>query len=98
MESQAAAVQLQNVLYERKGLIAYVKVNRTKVLNALNKQTMIELKEAFEDARNDSTVRGVILTGAGEKAFVAGADVGELSNQSAVEAEENTRFGQEVTV
>jgi enoyl-CoA hydratase len=66
MESQAAAVQLQNVLYEKKGLIAYVKVNRPKVLNALNKQTMIELKEAFEDARVDSTVRGVILTGRGD--------------------------------
>ena len=98
MESQAAAVQLQNVLYEKKGLIAYVKVNRPKVLNALNKQTMIELKEAFEDARGDSTVRGVILTGAGEISFVAGADVSELANTTAVEAEENTRFGQEVTI
>jgi enoyl-CoA hydratase/carnithine racemase len=98
MESQAAAVQLQNVLYEKKSLIAYVKVNRPKVLNALNKQTMIELKEAFEDARDDSTVRGVILTGAGETSFVAGADVSELANTTAVEAEENTRFGQDVTI
>src|SRR5271170_4335589 len=98
MESQAAGVQLQNVLYEKKGLIAYVKVNRPKVLNALNKQTMIELKEAFEDARDDSTVRGVILTGAGEMSFVAGADVSELANTTAVEAEVNTRFGQDVTI
>ena len=75
MDSPAAALQLQNVLYERKGPIAYVTINRPKVLNALNKQTIAELKEAFEDARDDSTLGGVILTGAGDKAFAAGADI-----------------------
>jgi len=97
MDSPAAALQLQNVLYERKGPIAYVTINRPKVLNALNKQTIAELKEAFEDARDDSTLGGVILTGAGDKAFAAGADISELASKTAVEAEEDTRFGQAVT-
>jgi len=97
MDSPAAALQLQNVLYERKGPIAYVTINRPKVLNALNKQTIVELKEAFEDARDDSTLGGVILTGAGDRAFAAGADISELASKTAVQAEEDTRFGQAVT-
>jgi enoyl-CoA hydratase/carnithine racemase len=97
MGSPASALQLQNVLYEKKGPIAYVTINRPKVLNALNKQTIVELKEAFEDARDDSTLGGVILTGAGDKAFAAGADISELVSQTAVQAEEATRFGQGVT-
>lgn len=97
MDSPASALQLQNLLYEKKGPIAYVTINRPKVLNALNRETIFELKEAFEDARDDSAVRAVILIGAGEKAFAAGADVGEVVNQSAVEAEEATRMGQGVT-
>ena len=97
MASTTSALQLQNILYEKKGPIAYVILNRPKVMNALNHATMAELKEAFEDARDDSAVRGVILTGSGEKAFAAGADISELANQTAVEAEENTRFGQAVT-
>lgn len=97
MSSPAPALQLQNVLYEKKGPIAYVTINRPKVLNSLNKQTIIELKEAFEDARDDSTLGGVIFTGAGDKAFAAGADISELATKTAVEAEEDTRFGQSVT-
>jgi enoyl-CoA hydratase/carnithine racemase len=97
MDSPGAALQLQNVLYEKKGPIAYVTINRPKVLNALNKQTIIELNEAFEDARGDSSVRAAILTGAGDKAFAAGADISELASKTAVEAEEDTRFGQGVT-
>jgi enoyl-CoA hydratase/carnithine racemase len=97
MALQASALKLENVLYEKKGLIAYVTLNRPKVLNALNQATMAELKAAFENARDDSNVRGVILTGAGEKAFAAGADISEVANQTAIEAEESTRFGQSVT-
>jgi enoyl-CoA hydratase len=97
MDSPAFALQLQNLLYEKKGPIAYVTINRPKVLNALNRETIVELKEAFEDARDDSAVRAVILTGAGEKSFAAGADVSEVVSQSAVEAVEATRAGQGVT-
>src|SRR6266571_3698557 len=97
MGSVASTLKLENVLYEKKGPIAYVALNRPKVLNALNNVTIAELKAAFEDARVDSTVRGVILTGAGDKAFAAGADVREVINDTAIEAEEHTRFGQAVT-
>ena len=80
----------------RKAPIAYVTLNRPKVLNALNKRTWEDLKAAFEDAQDDAAVRGVILTGAGDKAFIAGADISELAQISAVEAEESSAFGQEV--
>ena len=78
--SSTAALTLANVLYEKKGAIAYVTVNRPKVLNALNTPTWQDLRTAFEDARDDAAVRGVILTGAGDKAFIAGADISELAH------------------
>jgi enoyl-CoA hydratase/carnithine racemase len=87
---------LVNVLYEKKGGIAYVTLNRPKVLNALDGTTWADLRSAFEDARADSSVRGVIMTGAGDKAFIAGADISELAHVDAYEAEESSRFGQEV--
>jgi enoyl-CoA hydratase len=83
-------------LYEKKGPIAYVTLNRPKVLNALNQRTWQDLRAAFEDARDDADVRGVILTGAGDKAFIAGADISELAQVTAVQAEESSRYGQEV--
>src|SRR5712692_10484831 len=86
----------ENLVYEKKGAIAYVTLNRPKVLNALNQRTWEDLRAAFEDARDDAAVRGVILTGAGNKAFIAGADIGELAHVTAVEAEESSSFGQEV--
>jgi enoyl-CoA hydratase/carnithine racemase len=91
-----AALALANVLYEKKGPIAYVTVNRPKVLNALNTPTWTDLKTAFEDAKADASVHGVILTGAGDKAFIAGADISELAHVDAYEAEESSRFGQGV--
>ena len=94
--SQAATPTLANVLYQKRGAIAYVTVNRPKVLNALNTPTWADLKTAFEDARADAAVRGVILTGAGNKAFIAGADIGELSHATAIDAERASRFGQGV--
>jgi enoyl-CoA hydratase/carnithine racemase len=94
--SRPAALTLANVLYEKKDAIAYVIVNRPKVLNALNTPTWKDLRTAFEDAREDAAVRGVILTGAGNKAFIAGADIGELAQATAVDAERSSRFGQEV--
>src|ERR1700732_2317823 len=94
--SPTAALTLANVVYEKKGAFAYVTVNRPKVLNALNKATWADLRTAFEDARDDAAVRGVILTGAGNKAFIAGADISELARVTAFEAEQSSRFGQEV--
>ena len=87
---------LANVLYEKKDAIAYVTVNRPKVLNALNTPTWKDLRIAFEDARDDDSVLGVILTGAGDKAFIAGADISELAHATAIDAERSSRFGQDV--
>src|SRR5260370_11420010 len=63
----------ENILYEKRDGIAFITFNRPKVLNALNRKTIEELREALLDAREDSAVRALILTGAGEKSFVAGA-------------------------
>ena len=97
IETQPApALTLDNVLYEKRDGIAYVTINRPKVLNALNTPTWRDMRSAFEDARDDASIRGVILTGAGNKAFVAGADISELAHVAAFEAEQSSRFGQEV--
>jgi enoyl-CoA hydratase len=96
MSSLAAVPALENVLYEKKDGIAYVTLNRPKVLNALNQRTWQDLRAAFEDARDDATVRGVILTGAGDKAFIAGADISEIAHITAVDAERSSRYGQDV--
>jgi len=73
-----------------------VTLNRPKVLNALNQRTWQDLRAAFEDARDDATVRGIILTGAGDKAFIAGADISEIAHITAVDAEQSSRYGQDV--
>jgi enoyl-CoA hydratase/carnithine racemase len=86
----------ENILLEKKNAIAYVTLNRPKVLNALNMATMEELRSAFHDIKNDSEVRVAILTGAGEKAFVAGADISELAKQDAVSAKQYAQRGQNV--
>jgi len=94
-ESPAGSA-LENVLYEKKGPIAYVTLNRPKVLNALNTKTWGNLRTAFEAARDDDEVRGVILTGAGDKAFIAGADINELAQLTGVQGAESSSFGQSV--
>jgi len=86
----------ENITCETKGAIAYLTINRPKALNALSQATLAEIKSALEDARDNTTVRGVILTGAGNRAFVAGADITEIATISAVEAAEFTRRGQSV--
>jgi enoyl-CoA hydratase len=87
---------IENIQYEKKEAIAYVTLNRPKVFNALNRRTMAELRAVFEDARDDQAVRGIIVTGAGDKAFIAGADVTEMGKLTVVECEEFTRSGQAV--
>src|SRR5262245_31279500 len=92
----ATTATLETVSYEKKNAIAYVTVNRPQVLNALNSRTWNDLKTAFEAARDDASVGGVILTGAGDKAFIAGADITELAHASAVEAATSSSHGQAV--
>ena len=86
----------ENILYEKKEGIAYITFNRPKVLNALNRQTIDELHQALLDARRDPSVRVLILTGAGEKSFVAGADIAAMSEMSAVQGLEFARLGHRV--
>jgi len=76
--------------------LALITVNRPEKLNALNQAVISELGEAFRTAGEDASVKALILTGAGEKAFVAGADIGELAKMDAIEAERLSRRGQEV--
>jgi len=76
----------ENVRYEVDGFIATVTVAREKALNALNRQTLNEIGWALREADGDARIRCVILTGAGEKAFVAGADISEMQDQGATEA------------
>ncbi len=86
----------ENLLYEVKGAIAYITFNRPKVLNALNRKTMEELDACLAEAAADATVRALILTGAGEKSFVAGADIGELAQRTPVDGKEFSLYGQSV--
>jgi enoyl-CoA hydratase len=86
----------ENLLYEKKDGIAFITVNRPAVRNALNSQTVRELSAAFDQAQNDVDVRVVILTGSGEKAFVAGADINELAIQTPVAGKQYALAGQAV--
>ncbi|RYD79794.1 MAG: enoyl-CoA hydratase [Sphingobacteriales bacterium] len=85
----------QNLISEVKENILYITINREKALNALNKDTLAELADVIQFAAKTEDVRGVILTGAGEKAFVAGADIKEFSDYSGKQGEELARKGHE---
>jgi len=86
----------ENLLYEVKDSIARITFNRPNVLNALNRRTIEELGDCLNEARRDDSVRVLILTGTGEKAFIAGADINELAEQTPVNGKEFSLFGQEV--
>ena len=86
----------ENLLYQVRDGIALITFNRPKVLNALNRKTVEELRDALAAARDDAAVRVLILTGACEKSFVAGADISELAQQTPVNGKEFSLFGQSV--
>jgi enoyl-CoA hydratase/carnithine racemase len=86
----------QNLLYSTTDSIALIVINRPEVRNALNAATLDELRNAVERVHGDSGIRGVIITGAGEKAFVAGADIREIAGLTAEEGERFARRGQAV--
>jgi enoyl-CoA hydratase len=85
-----------NLLLERDGRVAILTVNRPKVLNALNGATLDELRRAVLELQRDDTVRVLVITGAGEKSFVAGADINELAVQSPTTGREHALAGQHV--
>ena len=84
------------LLLERDGAVAILTINRPEVLNALNSQTLDELRRAILDLKQDESVRAVIITGTGEKAFVAGADINELAVQTPTSGREHALAGQHV--
>ena len=89
-------MSFENLLLERDGAVAILTINRPKVLNALNTQTLDELRRAILELKRDADVRVVILTGAGEKAFVAGADINELATQTPTTGREHAIAGQHI--
>src|SRR5208283_486581 len=90
------STSFENLRYEKKNQIAFVTIARPKVLNALNAPTMQELSSAFQAVRDDDDVRVAILTGEGEKSFVAGADITEFTALNAVGSEALAARGQAV--
>jgi enoyl-CoA hydratase len=89
-------MSFKTLLVETRDGVSLVTINRPEKLNALNAQVMRELDELFAALGADPQVRGVIVTGAGEKAFVAGADIAELATQTPVDGKESTLRGQRV--
>ncbi len=88
-------MKYQNILVEKEGNIVLITINRPSKLNALNKQTIEELHRAFSKADGDNTCKAVIVTGSGEKAFVAGADISEFASFDVAQGEALAREGQE---
>ena len=86
----------ENLTLERDGAVAVLTLNRPKVLNALNTPTMDELRRAVLEVRHDAALRVLIITGAGDKSFVAGADINELALQAPVQGKEHAIRGQHV--
>jgi enoyl-CoA hydratase len=86
----------ENLLYQKRDRIGFITFNRPKVLNVLNRKTMEELNQILIAAREDEDVRVLLLTGAGEKSFVAGADISELAVQTPVSGRDTALFGQSV--
>ena len=83
----------KNIIVEKKDGIGTIKINRPKVLNALNKDTVLELTKAVAELEKDKNVKVVILTGEGDKAFIAGADISQMKDMSPLEAKEFAEMG-----
>jgi enoyl-CoA hydratase len=86
----------RNLLLEDRGGVRRITINRPDKLNALNQETISELHVAFGQARSDAAVRVVVMAGSGDKAFIAGADIGELASVTPLQAQEFSRHGQQL--
>ena len=86
----------ENILVQKTAALAQITINRPKKLNALNKATIYELHKAFDALESDLNIKAIILTGSGEKAFVAGADISEFAHFTEDEGAGLAREGQEI--
>jgi len=89
-------MSFENILFEIRGPLAVITLNRPKVLNALDRVTFTELETVFTELAASDSVRAILLTGAGEKAFAAGADIQELASISAIEGQQLAARGQRI--
>lgn len=89
-------MELKNVILEKEGKIAVVTINRPNALNALNSETLKELDYVIDEIENDNDVLAVIFTGAGEKSFVAGADIAEMKDMNTIEGRKFGILGNKV--
>src|SRR5689334_1858505 len=89
-------MSFENLLLDRDGAVALLTINRPQVLNALNSTTIDELRRAILDIGRDDSIRAAVITGAGDKAFVAGADINELAVLRPAQGKEHARQGQHV--
>jgi enoyl-CoA hydratase len=89
-------MSFENILFEIREPLAILTLNRPKVLNALNRQTFTELEKAFTELAASQSIRAILLTGAGERAFAAGADIQELASVSAIEGQQLAARGQRI--
>jgi enoyl-CoA hydratase len=89
--------EYQLMIYEKKGRLATITINRPKVMNALNTQLAGEMRDALSDAEADEDIRAIVITGAGDRAFCAGADIGELAVLGGIEARDFSLLAQSLT-
>ncbi len=89
-------MDFENILIDKDGFVAIITINRPKKLNALNRATISELHHAFAQLENDKDIRAIIITGSGEKAFVAGADISEFASFSPAQGEQLASEGQQL--
>jgi enoyl-CoA hydratase len=89
--------EYQLMIYEKKGRLATITINRPKVMNALNTQLAGEMRDALSDAEADDDIRAIVITGAGDRAFCAGADIGELAVLGGIEARDFSLLAQSLT-
>jgi enoyl-CoA hydratase len=89
--------EYQLMTYEKKGAAATITINRPKVMNALNTQLAAEMRDALADAENDDGIRAIVITGTGDRAFCAGADIGELAVLGGIQARDFSLLAQSLT-
>jgi len=86
----------ENILYEKSDGTATITINRPKALNALNEDTIVEISSRLKDAKEDKTIRAIIITGAGDRAFSAGADIKMIRDMDSAKARAVSRLGHEL--